>query len=129
MTETMSRSRTLARTLIVAGAAGVITTACAAFPRTYAGDGVRVHVHNESWSAVDVRATVAGEVVELGSIHPDDYPFFDLALPNAAPAEVVLVATSHRDGRLRTDTLAVEPGAVVQLFLDRRWSRSSWSKR
>lgn len=129
MTGTMSRSRRFATTLILAGAAGVIMTACTALPRTYAGDGVRIHVHNESRSAVDVAAIVAGEVQELGSIHPDDYPFFDLTLPAVAPAEVVLVATSDRDGQFRTDTLTVEPGAVVLLRLERRWARSWWSAR
>lgn len=118
-----------ARAMILAAAVGAAMTACATFPRTYSGNGVRLHVHNESWSAVDVSASINGEILGLGSVDSNDYPFFELDLPKGHPAEVVLIALSDRDGPFRSDTLAVEPGSVLVLLLDRRWDRSRWLAR
>lgn len=129
MTWTRLRNPRSARTIILAAALGAAVTACAAFPRTYSGNGMRLHVHNESWSAADVSASINGEILGLGSVDSNDYPFFELDLPNGRPAEVVLIAMSERDGPFRSDTLAVEPGSVFVLVLERRWSQSRWLER
>lgn len=103
------------------GAAGCATL----LPVGYT-EGVRLQVHNESWSPVDVQASVDGETVELGRVQPDHYPFFDLDLPEGRDAAVLVVARSSRDGELRTDTMMARPGSRVLIHLDRNPERTRW---
>lgn len=110
-----------ASALLATGAVGCATL----LPFGYA-EGVRLQVHNESWSPVDVRAFVDGETVELGRVHPDHYPFFDLDLPDGRDAAVLVVARSPRDGELRTNTMMAGPGSMVLLHLDRNPARTRW---
>jgi hypothetical protein len=98
-------------------------------PGGYA-EGVRVHVHNESWDAVEVTAYVDGETLELGRVYPDHYPFFDVDLPNGPDAAVVfVVARSPRDGELRTATVVAGPGSMLMLHLDRDPGQTRWWSR
>ncbi len=113
--------------LVLALFAAVIATGCASLLPVGHAEGVRVHVHNESWSPVEVRAVVGGETLELGRVHPDHYPFFDIDIPDGQDrAELVVVASSARDGEFRTDTIVAGQGAVLTIHLERRAHRSRW---
>lgn len=117
------------RVLILAAGACALMTACAALPAAHADDVVRIHVHNESRSGVDVTARINGELRSLGSVQKDDYPFFELELPAREPMEVIVVATSERDGQFETGAVMTVPGDVLLVFLSQRWDRSWWASR
>lgn len=116
--------------LVFAVFAAAMGTGCASLLPVGYAEGVRLHVHNESWSPVDIQAFVGGETLELGRVHPDHYPFFDIDIPGGQDeAELVVVASSARDGELRTDTIVAGPRSMILLHLDRNPDRTRWWSR
>ena len=119
------RHRVLAALFAVSGIAATLAV-CTPF-RTYGGDGVRVHVQNESRHPVVVSAIVNGEARHLGRVHPNDYPFFDVDLPPGRTEALVVIGAPEGEEEFRTDTVATEAGTALLLNLRHPWNRSTWS--